>query len=127
MILYTLAGYIGMHDCSNDKRNSGCHSDSVNGRHALAVDPEIKSSNLKRLRRIEGQIRGIAKMVEEEKYCADILVQISAVQEALRSVGRELMRNHLRHCAATAIQSGSDEDARAMYDELLDLMYKYSR
>ena len=68
-------------------------------RKALAVDPEIKSSNLKRLRRIEGQVRGLQRLVEEDRYCADILVQISSVQEALRSVGRALMKNHLRHCA----------------------------
>lgn len=93
----------------------------------MAVTPEIKASNLKRLRRIEGQVRGLQKMVEEDRYCADILVQISSVQEALRSVGRELMRNHLQHCAARAIQQGSKQEAEAMYDELLDLMFKFSR
>lgn len=105
---------------------ANCDEDK-NGRNAVNVDPEIKAANLKRLRRIEGQIRGIAKMVDDEKYCADILVQLSAVQEALRSVGRELMRNHLRHCATAAIRKGSEESADAMYEELLDLMYKYSR
>jgi DNA-binding FrmR family transcriptional regulator len=96
------------------------------GRKALAVDPDIKARNLTRLRRIEGQIRGLHKMVEEDRYCADILTQISSVHEALRSVGRELMRNHLKHCAASAIRSG-DEAADAMYDELVDMMYKHSR
>lgn len=95
--------------------------------HAIAVDPQIKVSNLKRLRRIEGQVRGLQKMIEEERYCADILVQISSVQEALRSVGRELMRNHLHHCAARAIQQGSRQQAEAMYNEILELMFKYSR
>jgi DNA-binding FrmR family transcriptional regulator len=96
-------------------------------RKALGVDPEIKASNLKRLRRIEGQVRGLQKMVEDERYCADILMQISSVQEALRAVGRELMRNHLRHCAADAIRKGSPEQAEAMYDELLELVYRSSR
>jgi len=96
-------------------------------RKAVAVDPEIKTSNLKRLRRIEGQIRGLHRMVDEEYYCADILVQISSVQEALRGVGRELMRNHLQHCAAQAISKGSRQDAAAMYEELLDLMYRHAR
>jgi DNA-binding FrmR family transcriptional regulator len=96
------------------------------GRHAVAVDPEIKARNLNRLRRIEGQVRGLQKMVEDERYCADILTQISSVQEALRSVGRELMRNHLRHCAASAISQGG-ERADAMYDELIDLIYKHNR
>ena len=70
---------------------------------AVAVDPDTKERNVKRLRRIEGQVRGLQKMVEEDRYCADILTQISSVHEALRSVGRELMRNHLKHCASTAI------------------------
>src|SRR6478609_5457731 len=96
------------------------------GRRAVAVDPDAKERNLKRLRRIEGQVRGLQKMVDEDRYCADIMTQISSVHEALRSVGRELMRNHLRHCAAAAIRSGPD-DAEPMYDEIVDLMYKHSR
>jgi CsoR family transcriptional regulator, copper-sensing transcriptional repressor len=96
------------------------------GRKAVGVDQDIKDRNLKRLRRIEGQVRGLQKMVEEDRYCADIMTQISSVQEALRGVGRELMRNHLKHCAATAIRS-NDADAEAMYDELVDLMYTHSR
>jgi DNA-binding FrmR family transcriptional regulator len=95
-------------------------------RHAVAVDPDIKDRNLIRLRRIEGQVRGLHKMVEEDRYCADILTQISSVQEALRAVGRELLRNHLKHCATSAIKVGSDE-AEKMYDELVDLMYKNTR
>ena len=101
-------------------------SEASGERKAVAVDPEAKARNVKRLRRIEGQVRGLQKMVEEDRYCADILTQISSVHEALRAVGRELMRNHLRHCAAAAIRSGPD-DAEPMYDEILDLMYKHSR
>jgi DNA-binding FrmR family transcriptional regulator len=93
---------------------------------AVAVDADIKDRNLKRLRRIEGQVRGLQKMVEEDRYFADIMTQISSVSEALRAVGRELMRNHLKHCAASAIRS-SEADAEAMYEELLDLMYKAAR
>ena len=93
---------------------------------AVAVDSDIKERNLKRLRRIEGQVRGLQKMVGEERYCADILTQISSVHEALRSVSRELMRNHLKHCASTAIRSG-DAEAEAMYDELVDMMHRHSR
>ena len=95
-------------------------------RKAVAVDPAAKDRNLKRLRRIEGQVRGLQRMVEEDRYCADVMTQISSVHEALRSVGRELMRNHLRHCASNAIRAEGDE-ADAMYDELLELMYKHSR
>lgn len=108
----------------------GTHEENCaveSGRKALAVDPEIKSRNLKRLRRIEGQVRGLQRMVEDDRYCVDILVQISSVQEALRSVGRELMRNHLRHCAAEAIRNGSPEEVETVYDELLDILYKNSR
>lgn len=95
-------------------------------RKAVAVDPDTKSRNLLRLRRIEGQVRGLQKMVEEDRYCADIMTQISSTHEALRAVGRELMRNHLKHCAASAIKSGGAE-ASEMYDELVDMMYKHSR
>jgi DNA-binding FrmR family transcriptional regulator len=93
---------------------------------AIAVDPEIKAANLRRLRRIEGQVRGLQKMVEEDRYCADIITQVASVQEALRGVARELMRNHLKHCAAGAIRQG-DTKADAMYDELLELIYKHLR
>ena len=105
----------------------GCGCANPNGRKALQVDLEIKSSNLKRLRRIEGQVRGLQRMVEEDRYCPDIMVQISAVQEALRTVGRGLMRNHLKHCATQTITKGTPAQSDAMYDELLDLIYKHSR
>ncbi|MDP9122260.1 MAG: metal-sensitive transcriptional regulator [Acidobacteriota bacterium] len=96
------------------------------GRRATGVEPEIKERNRKRLRRIEGQVRGLQKMVEEDRYCADILTQISSVHEALRAVGRELMRNHLKHCATAAIRRGAG-DAEAMYDELIEMIYRHSR
>jgi DNA-binding FrmR family transcriptional regulator len=93
---------------------------------AIGVDPDIRARNLRRLRRIEGQVRGLHKMVEEDRYCADIMTQISSVHEALRAVGRELMRNHLKHCATAAIKDGHGK-ADAMYDELVEMMYKHSR
>ena len=96
------------------------------GGKATGVDPDIKSSNLTRLRRIEGQVRGLQKMIEEDRYCADVLTQVSSVHEALRSVSRELMRNHLKHCATSAIRAGDDQ-AEAMYDELTELMHKHLR
>lgn len=99
---------------------------ATNGRKAVAVDAGAKERNRKRLRRIEGQVRGLQKMVEDDRYCADILTQIASVHEALRSVGRELMRNHLKHCASAAIQQGPTE-AEAMYDELVEMMYRHSR
>lgn len=97
------------------------------GRNARTVDPEIKESNVKRLRRIEGQVRGLQKMVEEDRSCPEILIQLSAVHEALRSVGRAVMRNHLKHCATEAITKGTRAKAEATYDELIELIYKHSR
>ena len=82
------------------KEVSCAHDADLPGRKAVGVDPEIKASNLRRLRRIEGQVRGLQRMVEEDRYCADILTQVSSTQEALRAVARALMRNHLTHCAA---------------------------
>ncbi len=96
------------------------------GGKAHGVDEAIRDRTLARLRRIEGQVRGLQRMVEEERYCADILTQISSVHEALRSVGRELLRNHLKHCATHAIKAGPVE-AEGMYDELVDMMYKHVR
>lgn len=109
------------------EQDAACgHANPNSVRKATGVEPQIKSANLARLKRIEGQIRGIHKMIEEDRYCADILAQLSAVHEALRSVGRELVRNHLRHCVADATKAGG-EQADAVYDELIDLMYKNAR
>jgi DNA-binding FrmR family transcriptional regulator len=104
-----------------------CCTGDASGRKAIGVDPETKASNLRRLRRIEGQIRGLQRMVEEDRYCADILTQVSSAQEALRAVARALMRNHLTHCASHAIRTGSVEEKQAMYDELLEMIYKNAR
>jgi len=99
---------------------------SLDGAQALDVDPAIKDRNLKRLRRVEGQVRGLQRMVDEDRSCVDIMTQISSAHEALRAVGRELMRNHLKHCAMAA-SSTSNGDAEPMYDDLIEMMYKLSR
>jgi DNA-binding FrmR family transcriptional regulator len=104
-----------------------CGSRPSDGSQASAVDPEIKHGIATRLRRIEGQVRGLQKMVEEERYCADVLMQLSSVQEALRGVGRGLLHNHLKYCVTEAIRSHDAEQADAMYDELMELMYKNAR
>lgn len=96
-------------------------------RHAKAVDAGLKSRAASRLRRIEGQVRGVERMVEEERYCADVLVQISAIQESLRGVAQLLLRNHLQHCATDAIRSSDQERKEKMYDELTDLFFKHVR
>lgn len=101
-----------------------CGTGPEGERHAVAVDPEIKKAVQLRLRRIEGQVRGLQRMVEEERYCADIITQMASVQEALRGAARALLQNHLRHCASAALRSGDPAAAEAMYQELMDLMGK---
>jgi DNA-binding FrmR family transcriptional regulator len=96
------------------------------GAHAVGVDPEIKAANSKHLKRIEGQVRGIAAMIEEDRYCADIIQQCAAVQESLRSVAKNLLRNHLSHCASHAMRGDAAQQA-AMVDELVALVGKITR
>jgi DNA-binding FrmR family transcriptional regulator len=97
------------------------------GRRAHNVDAELKAANLVRLRRAEGQVRGIARMIEQDRYCADVITQIAAVQESLRAVARNLLKNHLRHCARAALTSGDEAMDAAMIDELMDLMSRMAR
>jgi CsoR family transcriptional regulator, copper-sensing transcriptional repressor len=104
-----------------------CASRPGDSAHDVSVDPEAKHAIATRLKRIEGQVRGVQKMVEEERYCADVLIQLSSVQEALRATGRALLHNHLKYCASEAIRSGSAEQADAMYEDLLELMYRSAR
>ena len=92
-------------------------------RHAHGSDPDIKAANLRRLARIEGQVRGVRQMVEDERYCADVLDQIAAAQNALRAVARETLRNHLMHCARKAM-GGDPDEAECMQEELLKLFDK---
>ena len=68
-----------------------------------------KDSHLKRLRRIEGQVRGLQRMVEDDKYCIDILTQVSAATKALQSFSLELLEEHLSHCVADAVRTGGEE------------------
>ncbi|HEX8695019.1 MAG TPA: metal-sensitive transcriptional regulator [Longimicrobium sp.] len=100
---------------------------AVEPRAAVHVEGELKEQALARLRRIEGQVRGLQRMVEEERYCADVLTQIASVHEALRGVGKLLMKNHLRHCITDALRSGDERRAEDTYGEVLDLMYRHAR
>lgn len=83
-----------------------------------------RENSLKRLRRIEGQVRGIQGMIEEDRYCVEILGQIAAAREGLRSAGKIILRNYLENCATHAIRQGDDDQ---IYDELMDVIYKYVR
>lgn len=94
---------------------------------ALRRDLEGKDRLLARLRRIEGQVRGLQRMVEADRYCADVLTQIAAVQASLRSAAEVLLQGHLRHCVTGALRSGEAAEAEAIYRELTDLFKKYGR
>jgi len=82
----------------------------------------VHNNCLKRLRRIEGQVRGIARMIEQERYCIDILTQIRAAQAALRRVEDEVLKDHMAHCVEGAIASGDKADQRARLAELMELL-----
>lgn len=86
-----------------------------------------KSSALNRLRRIEGQVRGIARMIEEDRYCIDVLTQMQAVKAALDRAESEVLRSHAAHCVAEAISSGDEAEQRIKFDELLTLYEKAKR
>jgi DNA-binding FrmR family transcriptional regulator len=86
-----------------------------------------KSSCLKRLNRIEGQVRGLARMVEDDRYCIDVVTQISAVRAALRRVEEEILRDHVAHCVEGAIASGDKSDQRRKVAELMDVLERASR
>lgn len=90
------------------------------------LQSEAREEAATRLRRIEGQVRGLRNMVAEDRYCVEILTQISSVQEALRGVSKVIMRNYLEHCASEAIRKGGRR-AEEVHREILDLMYKYVR
>ena len=80
-----------------------------------------------RLNRIEGQVRGISRMVEEDRYCIDILTQISAVRAALRRVEEEVLQEHIAHCVEHAIASGNAADQREKITELMELLKRAAR
>ncbi|MGX9390613.1 metal-sensitive transcriptional regulator [Nitrobacteraceae bacterium UC4446_H13] len=88
---------------------------------------EIKASVAKRLNRIEGQVRGLSRMVEDDRYCIDIVTQISAVRAALRRVEEEVLRDHVSHCVEHAIRSGDKADQRAKIAELMAVIGRVER
>ncbi len=86
------------------------------------MNPATKSSCRKRLSRIEGQVRGLARMVEEDRYCIDVVTQISAVRAALARVEEEVLRDHVAHCVEHAIASGNASEQRKKVAELMDVL-----
>jgi DNA-binding FrmR family transcriptional regulator len=90
----------------------------------MAIDEMIQEQAERRLAIIEGQLRGLRKMIDEKKYCIDVLTQISAIHEALRGVGKLVVRHHLETCVTEGLQG---EDREHHYEELMDLIYKLSK
>lgn len=86
-----------------------------------------KSAHLKRLSKIEGQVRGLSRMVEEDRYCIDIVTQVSAVRAALRRVEEDILREHIAHCVEHAIASGDAGEQRKKVQELMDVLARSSR
>jgi DNA-binding FrmR family transcriptional regulator len=91
------------------------------------MQKDIKASIQKRFGRIEGQVRGLSKMVEEDRYCIDIVTQISAVRAALRRVEEEVLRDHVSHCVEHAIASGDKADQRNKIAELMAVISRADR
>jgi len=89
------------------------------------IDDETRGKALGRLRRIEGQVQGIQRMVEEDKYCVDILLQLTAVQGAVEQVQRLLLGRHIESCVADAVRSGSPRDRQKKVDDLLEVFSRF--
>jgi CsoR family transcriptional regulator, copper-sensing transcriptional repressor len=93
----------------------------------LSLDLEQREKVVARLKRIEGQVRGLQRMIEEGRYCGDVLAQIAAVQSSLRGAGEVLLQSHLRHCLADAVRAGDQARAERIFDELTGLFRRYGR
>ena len=89
------------------------------------IDEDTRGKALGRLRRIEGQVQGIQRMVEEDKYCVDILLQLAAVQGAVEQVQKLLLGRHIASCVADAIRSGNGRERQKKMDELLDVFSRF--
>jgi CsoR family transcriptional regulator, copper-sensing transcriptional repressor len=86
-----------------------------------------KEALVRRLHRIEGQVRGIEKMVAEDRYCIDVLTQVGAVSTALESLGFRILDDHVRHCVAGALASGDEAEAQAKAEELLQAVHRFAK
>jgi CsoR family transcriptional regulator, copper-sensing transcriptional repressor len=91
------------------------------------MQKEAKVAVLKRFNRIEGQVRGLSRMVEEDRYCIDIVTQISAVRAALRRAEEEILRDHVGHCVEHAIASGDKKDQRKKIAEIIEVLGRSSK
>lgn len=99
----------------------------INSQNGYPMNQDRKTrrtASLKRLSRIEGQVRGLQKMIEDDRYCVDILVQVKAVTAALKKVEGELLKDHVDHCIASAMETGDLSDRQEKVAELVDLLSK---
>ena len=97
----------------------------ANGKELIL--PAARKEAAQRLSRIEGQIKGVKRVVEEGRYCVEVLGQISAVHEALRGVGKLIMRNYLENCVTSSLRSGNTKKAKETYAELMEVVYKFAK
>lgn len=93
----------------------------------MSSTPNSKTSRLKRLSRIEGQVRGIARMVEADRYCIEILTQLSAIRAALQKVEQDILQDHMHHCMHQAFASGSPADQKKKVEEIMALLARAAR
>ena len=93
----------------------------------MNLDDAKRKEVMDRLKRIEGQVRGLQRMVEDDRYCGDVLAQIASVQRALQGAGKLITRSHLETCVTDALRSGDEAAARQTYDEIMDLLFKQIR
>lgn len=96
-------------------------------RYMSSMQKETKAAVLKRLSRIEGQVGGLFRMVEEDRYCIDVVTQISAVRAALRRAEEEILRDHVSHCVEHAIASGNKSEQRKKISEIIDVLGRADR
>jgi len=90
--------------------------------YGSSMDDRVKKAQLARLSRIEGQVRGVARMVGDDRYCIDVINQVRAVRAALDKVEQEILHDHLQHCVAHAFHAGSERDRRTKIDELIEVL-----
>jgi len=115
---------------SSNIKSSNIDSGDIKSTDAKKIDTgngDTKRACLRRLSRIEGQVRGLARMVEDDRYCIDVVTQIAAVRAALRRVEEEVLRDHVAHCVEHAIRSGDKADQRRKIAELMDVLRRADR
>lgn len=90
--------------------------------YSSSMDDRVKKAQLARLSRIEGQVRGVARMVEDDRYCIDVINQVRAVRAAIDKVEQEILHDHLQNCVAHAFEAGSERDRRIKIDEVIEVL-----